>query len=62
MDLLGEEHVFIYNGSRGQVEKFRGHVVQLYPRIFLILTEKGLLKAFSYSDFAINHLKVYWYV
>ena len=58
-DLFLEDHTFVFNGSRGQVEKFNGQVIELYPRIFIILTEKGIIKSFSYSDFAINHLKVY---
>lgn len=55
---LGEEHTFIYYGMRGQNEKFIGKIVHIYPRIFLILTNKGEIKSFSYSDFVIHSLKI----
>lgn len=50
---------FTYYGSRGQNEKFRGKIVSLYPRIFTIECENGAVRSFSYSDFAINHLKIH---
>ncbi len=56
---VGEEVSFSYYGSRGQIDKFKGKIVNLYPRIFSVLTEDGTLKTFSYSDFAINHLKIH---
>lgn len=51
---------FTYYGSRGQNEKFCGKIIALYPRIFTIECENGSIKSFSYSDFAINHLKMHW--
>lgn len=50
---------FTYYGSRGQNEKFSGRINALYPRTFTILCENGSIKSFSYSDFAIKHLKIY---
>ena len=47
---------FIYKGSRNQVEEFNGMIVRCFPYIFLIKTEKGHYKSFSYSDFIIKNI------
>ena len=52
-------HLFIYKGIRGQNEKFLGRIVKIYPRIFIIETNEGVIKSFSYSDFIIKNLKMY---
>ena len=57
-DLLQKQHTFMYLGTRGQNEKFVGKIIKVYPRIFLIETDKGVLKSFSYSDFVIHSLKI----
>ena len=56
---VGKDMSFSYYGSRGQIDKFKGKITNLYPRIFSVMTESGVLKTFSYSDFAINHLKIH---
>ena len=58
-EYVGQDKNFSYYGSRGQTEKFRGKITSLYPRIFSVMTDNGVLKTFSYSDFAINHLKIH---
>ena len=50
---------FIYTGSRGIHEEFVGKIIKIYPRIFIVSTEDGKTKSFSYSDFAIHALKIY---
>ena len=55
---LGIEHKFIYKGLRGQDDIFFGMIFRVYPRVFTIITNDGLLKSFSYSDYAINLLKI----
>lgn len=52
-------HFFVYNGSRGQVEKYYGVINKLYPRIFTIKTVDGNIKSISYSDYALKILKIY---
>lgn len=55
---LNQNHLFLYNGSRGVHESFSGRIISIYPRTFLILTDQGSLKSFSYNDFIIRSLKV----
>ena len=52
------KYLFIYNGSRGQLEQFYGKINRIYPRIFTIKTLDGTLKSFSYSDYAIKNIKI----
>ena len=49
---------FIYRGGRGQDDIFDGKIIKLYSRIFIIETNDGKIKAFSYSDFLIKTLKI----
>lgn len=56
---VGLEKNFIYYGSRGQNENFSGVIDALYPRVFTIKCSNGNIRSFSYSDFAINNLKIY---
>lgn len=56
---VGKKKNFIYYGSRGQNEKFCGIINALYPRVFTIKCNDGSMRSFSYSDFAINNLKIY---
>ena len=58
LKILNNSVVFIYKGSRGQDVLFRGKVVNVYPRIFIVLCEDGSIKSFSYSDYAIGNLKI----
>lgn len=55
---LNKEANFVYKGSRGQNERFNGSIVKLYPRIFVIKTNKDVIKSFSYSDFAIGNIRI----
>ena len=55
---LNIPHLFVYCGSRGQYEKFYGYINKLYPRIFTIITTDGKTKAVSYSDFALQNIKI----
>ncbi len=57
--LLNQDLNFLYLGGRGQDEYFRGRIIQLFPRIFLIKTKNGCIKCFSYGDFLIKTLKIY---
>ena len=52
-------HCFIYKGIRGQNENFTGRITKIYPRIFIIETNEGFVKSFSYSDFVIRSIKMY---
>jgi len=54
-----KEHYFHYRGGRGTDEKFVGTITELFPNVFLIKTNSGRLKCFSYSDFLIKTLKIY---
>lgn len=55
---LNRNATFVYKGSRGQVERFSGSIIKLYPRIFIVKTNKSIIKSFSYSDFAIGNVKI----
>ena len=51
-------HTFFYCGVRNQTEKFKGSIVKCYPSIFIILTNDGVIKSFTYSDFIIKNIKI----
>ena len=55
---IGIKHKFIYRGLRGQDDIFFGKIYKIYARTFSIITDKGVVKSFSYSDFAIKNLKI----
>lgn len=52
---------FRHNGSRNQIEEFKGIIVETYNYIFTIKTidEKEELKSFTYSDVLIDNLEIY---
>ena len=52
---------FRYNGSRNQIEEFKGIIIETYNHIFNIKTvdEKEEIKSFTYSDILINNLEIY---
>lgn len=58
MEHLNKEYQFIYYGSRGQDDIFVGKINRVYHRIFTVKTNKGIIKSFSYSDFAIKNIKI----
>ena len=52
---------FRHNGTRNQVEEFKGIIVDTYNYIFTIKTvdEKEEIKSFSYSDILIDNLEIF---
>ena len=51
---------FRYNGTRNQIEEFKGIIVGIYNNIFTIkILEKEELKSFAYSDILIGNLEIY---
>ena len=57
----GEILRFRHNGSRNQIEEFKGIIVGIYNYIFTIKTidEKEEIKSFTYSDVLIGNLEIY---
>ncbi len=56
----GEVLHFKFNGSRNQVEEFKGEIIKTYPAIFLIRLEDNTnkIKSFSYSDLVTESLEI----
>ena len=51
---------FRYNGTRNQIEEFKGIIIGIYNNIFTIkILEKEELKSFTYSDVLIGNLEIY---
>lgn len=51
--------VFKINGSRNQMEVFKGKIINVYPFIFIVKTiEEGIIKSFSYVDILIGTLEI----
>ena len=52
---------FRHNGTRNQIEEFKGIILETYNYIFTIKTidEKEEIKSFSYSDVLIDNLEIY---
>lgn len=55
--LKGKFIKFRYNGSRNQIEEFRGTIVNCYNYIFVVSVDK-ITRSFSYSDVLIGTLEV----
>lgn len=49
---------FVFKGTRNQIDKFEGIITEIYPAIFIIETEKGEKKSFSYNDVLIENLTI----
>lgn len=49
---------FKYNGARNQIEEFDGIITETYNYIFIIKTNDGKTKSFSYNDVLINNLEI----
>ena len=50
---------FKINGSRNQVEEFKGKIISTYRAIFLIrLEESDMVKSFAYTDVLIGNLEI----
>jgi len=56
----GNDYLFIFNGSRNQVEKFSGTIIETYPSVFLVetLEENPRIKSFSYNDIITSSLEI----
>ncbi len=52
---------FRHNGSRNQIEEFKGIILDAYNYIFTIrvIGDKEELKSFTYSDILIDNLEIY---
>ena len=46
---IDRDIMFRYNGSRNQIDEFRGRIIKCYNNVFLIEVS-GVKRAFSYSD------------
>ena len=57
-DSLEVERKFVFHGSRNMLEEFEGKIVAIYPAVFTILDNNGILKSFSYSDLLIGNLEI----
>ena len=55
---VGKKCKFIYHGSRNQKEEFYGVIVKTFPSVFIIKTEDGISKSYSYSDILISTLEI----
>ncbi len=57
----GKELEFKFNGSRNQVEKFRGIIENTYGYIFTVklVNNKNQIRSFSYSDILIDSLEIF---
>ena len=56
----GNNYNFIFNGSRNQVEKFSGTIIDTYPSVFLVETieENPRIRSFSYNDIITSSLEI----
>lgn len=57
----GKTFHFRHNGSRNQIEEFKGVIIETYNYIFTIKTidDKEEIKSFTYSDVLIDNLEIY---
>ncbi len=51
-------HVFLYKGSRNQLEEFSGVITKCFAAVFIIVTDDNVIKSFSYNDFIVKNLKI----
>lgn len=60
-DKKGKSFNFVFNGSRNQIEKFSGKIVDAYSSVFLIKTneENPRILSFSYNDIISSSLEIY---
>ena len=50
---------FKINGSRNQIEEFKGIITSAYKSIFLIkIKDTDIIKSFSYTDILIGNLEI----
>ena len=55
---LGKKAKFIYKGSRNQIEEFDGIITDCFLSIFVVETNTGIKKSFSYNDFIIKSIRI----
>ena len=57
----GKKIKFRFNGSRNQIEKFRGIIENTYSYIFTVklVDNKNQIRSFSYSDILIDSLEIF---
>jgi len=55
---VGKECFFRFNGSRNQIEEFRGTINGTYSAIFTIAVENFGVRSFSYSDILTKNLEI----
>ena len=55
---IGKELYFRFNGSRNQIEEFKGVVNAVYSAVFTILVDDYGVRSFSYSDLLTNNLEI----
>lgn len=58
LEQKGKKHHFVYIGNRNQIEEFDGKIIKLYPAIFLIELDNGMIKSFTYSDYVIRTIRI----
>ena len=58
--LIGKQFNFKFNGSRNQCEKFSGIITDVFPSIFIIVTndKNPIVKSFSYNDIITSNLLI----
>ncbi|MBR4617857.1 MAG: Veg family protein [Bacilli bacterium] len=56
----GHDYLFIFNGSRNQVEEFEGTITSTYPSVFIVETieEFPKIRSFSYNDLITSNLEI----
>ena len=48
---------FKFNGSRNQIEEFKGEIINTYPSVFIVkMIDNTIIKSFSYTDILIRKL------
>ena len=51
---------FRYNGTRNQIEEFKGIITEIYNSIFIVkIVDKEEVRSFTYSDILIGNLEIY---
>jgi len=55
---IGEEIRVTFNGSRNKIEEYDGIISETYPYIFILKSNDGANKSFSYTDVLTNILEI----
>jgi len=58
---VGQTLKFRFNGSRNQIEEFKGKIESIYNYVFLIKidNEQEQIRSFSYTDVLTEHLEIF---